>query len=41
MRDQDDNLTQSDMLELFEQTLEKLGTRNPSMQEYWQAVKER
>ena len=29
------------MLELIEQTFEKLGTRTPTMQEYWQAIKNR
>jgi hypothetical protein len=38
MRDQ---ITNDQMLELVEQTFIKLGTRTPTMQEYWQAVKER
>jgi len=38
MRDQ---ITNDQILELVEQTFDKLGTRTPSMQEYWQAVKER
>ena len=38
MRDQ---ITNDQMLELIEQTFEKLGTRTPTMQEYWQAIKNR
>jgi len=36
-----DDITNDQMLELVEQTFKKLGTRTPSMEEYWQAVKER
>jgi len=38
MRDQ---ITNDQILELVEQTFDKLGTRTPSMEQYSQAVKER